>query len=97
MNDGGPAFPTGPTDNWTARGPDGGVGHLSDYGWEGQPGMSLRDYFAAKAMAALLTIPSCGSCEEAARYAYRAADAMLAARGSGPTFEEPGAGGGGSP
>ena len=45
-------------------------------------GMSLRDYFAAKAMAALLVSEpeakaSFGTCAE---WAYQAADAMLAER-----------------
>ena len=44
-----------------------------------QDGMSLRDYFAAKAMQALLTrIPMSGA--EQARQAYIVADAMMKAR-----------------
>jgi len=58
-------------------------------------GMSLRDYFAAKALPALLTstaswrdlglVPSDGLDEKAqyARFAYQFADAMLAARKGG--------------
>jgi hypothetical protein len=43
-------------------------------------GMTLRDYFAAKAMQAFLTrIPMSG--DEQARAAYKVADAMLSARG----------------
>lgn len=46
-------------------------------------GMSLRDYFAAKAMAAMLTIEdvhlNCGE-SQLARWAYHQADAMLAER-----------------
>jgi hypothetical protein len=42
-------------------------------------GMTLRDYFAAKAMQAFLTrIPMSG--DEQARAAYKVADAMLKAR-----------------
>ena len=48
------------------------------------PGMTLRDYFAAKAMQAYLTDPESGFSEQdvtvAARVAYRAADAMLLER-----------------
>ena len=47
------------------------------------PGMTLRDYFAAKAMQALIAGESQGEWEDAqaAQSAYRMADAMLAARG----------------
>lgn len=53
--------------------------------YEPEPGMSLRDYFAAKAMAAFNANPgSWGSPnvndEEIAKMAYRQADAMLAER-----------------
>ena len=41
-------------------------------------GMTLRDYFAAKAMAAL--IDEKDWCKDVATYAYKYADAMLAAR-----------------
>lgn len=42
-------------------------------------GMSLRDYFAAKAM--WMLIRECaGSCQELARYSYQMADAMIAER-----------------
>lgn len=44
-------------------------------------GMSLRDYFAAKAMAAMLAEPNLQATrDEFAKYAYEMADAMLAAR-----------------
>ncbi len=44
-------------------------------------GMSLRDYLAAKAMQGLMTdIDWHSSLVELARYSYKAADAMLAAR-----------------
>jgi hypothetical protein len=48
-------------------------------------GMTLRDYFAAKAMQALLSSPNCPrqvNDEELARQAYEVADAMLKARGA---------------
>ena len=47
-------------------------------------GMTLRDYFAAKAMQALLAHPDCATDQPAevfARAAYVAADAMLKQRG----------------
>ena len=44
-------------------------------------GMTLRDYFAAKAMAAMLSNPDCVSNKEAvASHAYGYADAMIAHR-----------------
>ena len=69
--DGGPAFPRAPFD-------------VNDYSGDGSEGMSLRDYFAAKAMQGLLA-QSCGSAMgsdpiNGAQYAYAMADAMLKAR-----------------
>jgi hypothetical protein len=51
----------------------------------GYDGMTLRDYFAAKAMQAALSHPSGGGSLEAwmalnAKFAYMAADALLKAR-----------------
>lgn len=45
-------------------------------------GMTLRDYFAAKAMTGLLTLEIVGKCsnEHVAEISYRIADAMLKAR-----------------
>jgi len=43
-------------------------------------GMSLRDYFAAKAMQGMLSDPKSGSQSIVARYAYEVADAMLEER-----------------
>ena len=46
-------------------------------------GMTLRDYFAAKAMQAMLSSPNCPMNvreSELAKQAYSAADAMLEAR-----------------
>ena len=67
---GGPAFPTIP-ENYMGIDPPG-------------EGMTLRDYFAAKAMQGLLA-QSCGTAlgsdpKFAAEYAYATADAMLKAR-----------------
>jgi len=46
-----------------------------------QDGMTLRDYFAAKAMQSLLSIAG-GTLEKDAEVAYKMADAMLKARES---------------
>jgi len=46
----------------------------------GSEGMTLRDYFAAKAMQAYLTTHSDTSDVKIAEYSYQTADAMLAAR-----------------
>lgn len=66
INDSGPAFPS------TRK-----VGsvELTD------GGMTLRDYFAAKAMEGLLSSPTDpSSAKAAAEWSYEMADAMLAAR-----------------
>ena len=68
-NDGGPAFPSP-----CFTEPNG------DYVWP-KDGMSLRDYFAAKAMAAM-TATGSDWAEIRASQAYKQADAMLKARGS---------------
>lgn len=66
-----PAFPT----------PDGGF-----IGWSSNKGMTLRDYFAAKAMQGTLVSQSefdecgIGVVSSIARYAYEMADAMLKER-----------------
>jgi hypothetical protein len=51
--------------------------------WQ-HPGLSIRDYFAAKAMQAALSarLPE-NELDTCARYAYAMADAMLAAREQG--------------
>ena len=70
-NTGGPAFPhhiEHPNGHWP------GVTHA---------GMTLRDYFAAKAMQAMIAHPDCATDKPAevfARAAYVAADAMLKQR-----------------
>jgi hypothetical protein len=73
INDGGPAFPVS-TRPWSEYEP---YGHQdSDSTWQ-YGGMTLRDYFAAKAMQALAQ----GNYFDAtARQAYLMADAMLKAR-----------------
>ena len=70
---GGPAFPDGSTNPW---------------GVPEKGGMTLRDYFAAKAMQSLFagaisdafTLDQDINCDMAARIAYTMADAMLKAR-----------------
>lgn len=78
IKDGGQAFPC-----FKPEGPlmqDGGP----EWSAEVIPGMTLRDYFAAKAMQGVIA-QACGTAlgsdpKYAADYAYAAADAMLAAR-----------------
>jgi hypothetical protein len=70
-NTGGPAFPAGER----FEGVD---------GWHTEPGMTLRDYFAAKAMQCmgeLMTKPY-SNLDSTAEIAYKMADAMLKARES---------------
>jgi len=55
--------------------------------WSSDEGMSLRDYFAAKAMAAYVTKEGPASDEDGdfvAKYAYEIADAMLRERAAPP-------------
>ncbi|AOI57410.1 hypothetical protein [Burkholderia diffusa] len=72
INDGGPAFPEVP-------------GECNVY--QGKPGMTLRDYFAAKALAGTLadsnvTLQAAQDADILAKGVYRIADAMLRARGA---------------
>jgi len=84
-NDGGPAFPVIQTELETV----GNDGEYTSFGNTfSDGGMTLRDYFAAKAMAALIgtaTGPCMAGLEgyepHTAAGAYRIADAMIAARG----------------
>lgn len=70
-HNGGPAFPFGQTDSMS--------GQLVN-GW-GSEGMTLRDYFAAKAMQGALANPEVKETAEArSEWAYEIADAMLKAR-----------------
>jgi hypothetical protein len=69
-NTGGPAFPFSPSDDSTIK---------------PQLGMTLRDYFAAKAMQGMLAyafIHPLSMEDGCARDAYAMADAMLKARGT---------------
>ncbi len=74
-NDGGPAFPQGTKFASSAQ-------QILDGGHHG--GMTLRDYFAAKAMQAILyetiKIDGDATTHRVARDAYRVAEAMLKAR-----------------
>lgn len=72
INDGGRAFPV-----WELNGQ--GKPEMTGFG------MSLRDYFAAKAMQGLAANPEAWDMtdEKVAEWAYNAADAMLAAREQG--------------
>ncbi|CAM6665348.1 hypothetical protein RJO21_001657 [Enterobacter hormaechei] len=72
---GGPAFPE-----------LGNVGHNTD--WQSESGMTIRDYFAAKAMHGYISTAG-GPCiiggldgaeDELAKQSYKMADAMLRAR-----------------
>jgi hypothetical protein len=80
INDGGPAFPSGET--VTEMRADG-----STYTYSAAPGMTLRDYFAAKFMQGFIAAPdreteySHVTKDECAKRAYQMADAMLRARG----------------
>lgn len=47
---------------------------------EGNYGISIRDYFAAKALQGLISTEGAGSAERYAEIAYKLADAMLKAR-----------------
>ena len=73
-NNGGPAFP-----EIRIRGGDNYNPPTKLY----YGGMTLRDYFAAKAMHASMSLDpaNAASSEEHARWAYEMADAMLKARG----------------
>jgi hypothetical protein len=53
--------------------------HYGGAGWIG-PGMTLRDYFAAKAMQALIQAQIVTRQQQSAETAYEWADAMLAER-----------------
>lgn len=73
--DGGPAFPRPASEDRTSGSMSDGDGLV-----EPQDGMSLRDYFAAKAMQALMTTATETGWPTLAKYAYEVADAMLKAR-----------------
>ena len=55
---------------------------VEDVGIHGSYGMTIRDYFAAKAMQGWTAnpLPNDSSIQDVAAWAYRQADAMIAAR-----------------
>ena len=54
---------------------------FGNYEFGGEAGMTLRDYFAAKALQGMIAYdPDRGTYQENAKSAYRWANAMLAAR-----------------
>ena len=73
-NNGGPAFPceVGPAS-------DGHTIQTGNMQWM-QPGMTLRDYFAARALAPAFPGMTTRDVQYAAEAAYELADAMLSAR-----------------
>ena len=71
INTGGPAFPSGLIDPST---PEDAIQSLHN-------GMTLRDYFAAKALQALIASPDIDAFQSVyAKLSYNYADAMLKAR-----------------
>jgi hypothetical protein len=86
INDGGPAFPTGSiAKKKEFAGDRAKVVHVTEFAAV-HAGMTLRDYFAAKALGGILADPNVtiDTAEDADRLAaavYRLADAMLRARG----------------
>ncbi len=83
-NDGGPAFPASGDEFMQCA--DGSRRLKSEYGIQGESGMTLRDYFAAKAMQGDWANSADGSfgmthdLSTAARLYYRMADEMLKAK-----------------
>lgn len=73
INDGGPAFPHKRQIRCN--------GEVIDS--EMEPGMTLRDYFAAAALQGLMAYYG-GFCDQDAKAAYAAADAMLKAKEAKP-------------
>lgn len=67
QNNGGPAFSSGRRFE---------IGE----GWQHEDGMSLRDYFAAKAMQAIISTNPKVHVTEVSRIAFLAADAMIMER-----------------
>lgn len=91
INDGGPAFPQHVIAYMQARDDSSNGVANADPVYEEVGGMTLRDYFAAKAMQALIskssgqdTTGGKDGVPIVAKYAYEYADAILAARGPKP-------------
>lgn len=82
-NDGGPAFPNAGEPMEYVKGIDPNSAPMRISGYPHSDGMTLRDYFAAKAMAAIVSAtaePEIIAASIFARDAYELADAMLAER-----------------
>lgn len=77
--DGGPAFPVPSAFIPAPPGHPQMFINTADYGCQPLSGMTLRDYFAAAALASTRE-PNCGSYDEQARTVYMIADAMLMVR-----------------
>lgn len=80
-DNGGPAFPL--PEGQVLHNPEHGFVEAEDHALYHESGMSLRDYFAAKAMQAIITGNKADECAlgiGAAHDAYAMADAMLTAR-----------------
>ena len=84
INNGGPAFPAGSIRKSRSAADPGADFVVTDVVAPKQPGMTMRDYFAAKAMPSLLSTATEFPDEHwmvgVAVDAYAMADAMLAAR-----------------
>ena len=59
---------------------DGGPAFPRDHAHDGHNGLSLRDYFAAKAMQGMMAGNWNTNYDDWAKHAYRLADAMIKAR-----------------
>ena len=88
---GGPAFPSGIVRKSRPAHDPGADFHVTDFTEPRNAGMTLRDYFAAKALQSFLAIPGASSCteESIARAAYQQADAMLEERNKENLRNEP--------
>ena len=82
-NNGGPAFPSGIVRKSRPAHDPGADFHVTDFTEPRNAGMTLRDYFAAKAMQSYLLDKDRDSFafEQWAQASYEMADAMLEARG----------------
>ena len=81
-NNGGPAFPSGIVRKSRPAHDPGADFHVTDFTEPRNVGMTLRDYFAAKAMPVFLVNTETSLAEDA-KNAYAMADAMLKAREGG--------------
>ncbi len=84
INNGGPAFPAGAVRKSRPAHDPGADFRVTDVVEPHHAGMTLRDYFAAKAMQGMLADGNDWVATDIAETAYRVADAMLCARESNP-------------